>query len=168
LPKEAEDEPRSSGADRFNWDLFQRQFFGGGGWREALDGKEAGTMPWVDEYVKSMLAETIPKAAKRESGPSPNPSKQKGIAYNVFETHQTLIVRVRLTPETDVQLLRLQMAPNELNLYGLPYGGEKTLKLPVPAKIDGAKAICKQRILEVTLIKERNAEQRDIPIRIME
>lgn len=166
--RKADDENGNPGTDWFDWEQFQNHFFGGGGWKEAMNGKTAGTIPWVDRYVKGILADTVHGTTNRQFEQTPLSSKQSSIACNVFETHQAMIVRIRLSAETDAHEIRLLAAPNELKIYGLPGDEDKTIKLSAPVRIDGAKAICKQRILEVTLVKEREGPAQEIPIRFIE
>ncbi|MDF2719499.1 MAG: HSP20-like chaperone protein [Paenibacillus sp.] len=185
-----------TGEGLFDWDDFQNHFFGGGGWKEAWGGKPSGTIPWVDRYVKGILADAVPVAVSRtakqsgrtrqagqseqseqseeseESGHTgqtpPFPSKLTSIACNVFETHRALIVRIRLSADVALRDIRLFATPHELKVSGLPGAEEKTVKLSTAVRADGARAICKQRILEVTLPKEEVRPAIEVPIRHME
>lgn len=185
-----------TGEGLFDWDDFQNHFFGGGGWKEAWGGKSSGTIPWVDRYVKGILADAVPVAVSRSAKQSrrtwqtaqseqtdeageaglteeavqtpPFPSKYTSIACNVFETHRALIVRIRLSADVSLRDLRLFAAPHELKVMGLPGAEEKAVKLPTAVRGDGARAICKQRILEVTLPKEEERPAVEVPIRHME
>jgi HSP20 family molecular chaperone IbpA len=188
-----------TGEGLFDWDDFQNHFFGGGGWKEAWGGKPSGTIPWVDRYVKGILADAVPVAVSRSAKQSgrtrqtgqseqaeeskeaeepgqigqsgqtaPFSSKLTSIACNVFETHRALIVRIRLSADVSIRDIRLFAAPHELKVLGLPGAEEKTVKLPTVVRTDGARAICKQRIVEVTLPKEEERAAIEVPIRHME
>lgn len=188
-----------TGEGLFDWDDFQNHFFGGGGWKETWGGKPSGTIPWVDRYVKGILADAVPVAVSRsakqtahawqpgqskqtevseeaeEAGQlgqtghtAPFSSKLTSIACNVFETHRALIVRIRLSADVSLRDIRLFAAPHELKVLGLPGSEEKTVKLPTTVRAEGAKAICKQRIVEVTLPKEEERPAFEVPIRHME
>ncbi|MEF3304957.1 Hsp20/alpha crystallin family protein [Paenibacillus sp. GYB003] len=161
-----------NGADgpMFDWEQFQNGFFGGPGWKEALSGA-AGTIPWVDRYVKNILAETVPAAVAHQAGtagPPPSAGKLSSIACNVFETHRAIFVRIRLNADVDPRSVRLFAFPGELKVAGLPGEEDKTVKFPALVRVDGAKAIYKRRIVEVTLPKEEEAPAKEIPIRYME
>lgn len=150
----------------FEWDDFQNRFFQDGGWKEALNGMP-GTIPWVDRYVKDILAELTPKGAavhelvEQES----KTTRTKGIACSLFEMHRALLVRIRLTQDADPAAIRLYASPNELVVAGLPDGEEREVRLPVPVRTDGAKAICKNGIVEVSLQKEGSLPRKEIRIR---
>lgn len=161
---------RSASGTLFDWDDFQQGFFGGGAWKEAWNSGALGTIPWVDRYVKGVLADAVPAAAAAGSQAAPPAavSKQSSLACNVFETHRALIVRIRLSADDEPRDIRLLATPNELKVAGLAGGEEKTVKLPLPVRVDGAKAICKQRIVEVTLPREEAYPVKEIPLRYME
>lgn len=164
--RRSNDEDAPAGRAPFDWDDFQNRFFGEGGWKETMNGA-SGTIPWVDRYVKGILAEAVPDSDSTNFRPSPAASKQTAVACNVFETHRAVIVRFKLNGGTAPRDVRVFGTAHELKLVKLPEGEERTIKLPVPVRIDGAKAICKQRILEVTLPKETESPIKEIPVRYM-
>lgn len=161
-----------SGGGFFDWDEFQNNFFSGGGWKEAWNQNAKGTIPWVDRYIKGILADAVPGVVSRppeEPGQPPAfSSKYSAITCNLFETHRSLIVRVRLSMDAEPKNTRIFVSPNEVNVIGLPGGEERTVKLPTPVRVDGAKAVCKNRIVEITLPKEEEVIAKEIPIRHME
>ncbi|PYI55454.1 Hsp20/alpha crystallin family protein [Paenibacillus flagellatus] len=150
----------------FDWDDFQTRFFGDGGWKEAWNGG-AGTIPWVDQYVRQVLAKAVPDVNVNQARPMPpdNKSTSPAVACSVFETHRAIIARIRLSPDVDPRAVRLFAYSHELKVTGLPGEREKTIKLPVPVRVDGTKAVCRQRVVEVTMPKEEASPVKEIPIR---
>jgi HSP20 family molecular chaperone IbpA len=164
--RRSNEEEAPAGRAPFDWDDFQNRFFGEGGWKETWNGA-SGTIPWVDRYVKGILAEAVPDSAAANFKPSAAPSRQTAVACNVFETHRAVIVRVKLSGGPASRDVRVFGTAYELRLAGLPGGEARTIKLPVPVRLDGAKAICKEQILEVTLPKESESPVKEIPVRFM-
>lgn len=172
MSRSNEDQAIPGAGGLFDWDEFQNGFFGGGGWKEAWSANPHGTIPWVDRYVKGILADAVPGAVQKASGQAgPPPSfaaKHSAVACNVFETHRSIIVRIRLAAAVEPRRVHLRASPYELIVSGLPGEEDKPVKLPVAVRVDEAKAICKQRILEVTFPKEDDVPAKDIPVRFME
>ncbi|GAA3405905.1 hypothetical protein ACFFNY_26120 [Paenibacillus hodogayensis] len=165
----SDEEKTGPGGGPFDWDGFQNSFFGGNGWKEALHGNPGGPIPWVDRYVKGILADAVPGPSDNGRTAQPTAeSRQSSLACNVFETHRALIVRIRLSADMEPRQLRLAAMPHELRLAGLPGGEEKTVRLAVPVRVDGAKAVYKQNVIEVTLPREEAVVAKEIPIRFME
>ncbi|RKN86400.1 Hsp20/alpha crystallin family protein [Paenibacillus ginsengarvi] len=153
----------------FNWEQFQNSFFGGAGWKQVINENGTGSIPWLDRYVKSILVDTAPGASAVPSQPvQPFTSKTSSFTYNVFETHRSLIVRIRLSSETNPRTVRIVASTTEVKVTGLPDGEDKTVKLPMPVRIDGAKALCKKQIIEITLPKDELPPVKEIPLRFME
>lgn len=153
----------------FNWEQFQNSFFGGAGWKQAMNDYGTGSIPWLDRYVKSILGDTVPGAPVVTNQPAqPFAAKTSSFTYNVFETHRSLIVRIRLSSDTNPRMVRLVASPAEIRVTGLPEGEDKTVRLPMPVRIDGAKALCKKQIIEITLQKDEMPPVKEIPLRFME
>ncbi|TMV52173.1 hypothetical protein FE783_04305 [Paenibacillus mesophilus] len=160
---------QGAGEPLFDWDEFQNSFFGAGGWKEAWSGNPAGAIPWVDRYVKGILADAVPGAVQKASSQTgqspPSSSKLSSAASNVFETHHAVIVRIRLSADVVPHHIRLHASPNEIVVSGLPGDEDKLVKLPAVIRVEGAKAICKQGILEITLPKGGDNPVKEILIR---
>lgn len=142
----------------FRWEDFQNRFFGDGHWRDSL--RPDGAMPWVEEYVRGLIADVVPGAS--ETGPPPS-SRTSSFTGSVFETHQQVIARIRLPLGGETELPRVRASIHELQVETAD-GQRRTLKLPCFVRPDGARAVWKEDILEVRLPKEGNPRYRDIPV----
>jgi HSP20 family molecular chaperone IbpA len=159
-------EEAGMGGGPFDWEDFRNRFFGDGPWKQLLN---SGTIPWVDRYVKEIVSNAVPAALGGQSSRTAvPPSKVTALACNVFETHRALIVRIRLPSTADPYAVRLNVSAHELKVSGLPDGEEKSVKLAAPVRIEAARAICRHRVVEVTLPKETGAKNRDVPIRFLD
>lgn len=117
--------------------------------------------------MRDVLAEVVPDAFNRTAQEPVRPSRVTSTASTVFETHRMIIVRIRLTPAVDPTAIRLFAGTTELWVTGLPEGEEKAVNLPMPVRAEAAKAVCKNRILEISLPKEEETPPKEIPIRHM-
>ena len=150
----------------FDWEDFQNRFFQEKGWQETLK-QLPGPVPWVERYVRGLLNEIVP-AAEAKAEFAAKTSRASGVAWNFFETHRTLLVKIMLSGQIDPFNVRIFASPTELLITGLTGEEEKRIKLPVLIRLEGARAICQNRIIELSLPKERGLPRKELPIRHIE
>lgn len=88
--------------------------------------------------------------------------------HSLYETHKSIIVRIKLPPSLNPELLRVYAGATSLRIEGLPDDSEKKVRLPCEVKSIGIRSSYKDGILEVRMIKLRSSDQeRQINITIL-
>lgn len=86
----------------------------------------------------------------------------------VFETHKFVIARVELPERFHAQQIRVFAGSNRLTLDGLPEDSKTVVKLPSSVANKGSKAVLKDGILEVVMLKESgDRKQQEIDIQFL-
>lgn len=148
----------------FDWETFQKQFFNEGYWQEALR-NETGTATWLDQYVQQLIADTLPKVHSnfKENSKYKQTSTNSPIRnIQIFETHRSVIVRVKVSPQTDIERWRFFIGINELVIKGIATEEDKKIKLPVNVRYKGSKVVYKNKIFEVRMPKRKQVKLREI------
>ena len=143
----------------FDWTEFRNKFFGDDAWKQMFGN---GQLPWIEQYVRNIVSNVLPPAFSVPSQQTVHSS----VTVNVFETHEGLIVRVRIPEDADPRAVRLFVGTNELAVRG-PWG-EKRVKLPSVVRPEEAKAVYKSRVFELKLAPEHNDRFKEIPVRYMD
>lgn len=144
----------------FDWESFQNQFFNEGIWRNTLN-NTTGQIPWVEDYVKTLLSNHIPNSDQTPTSPlSP-------VSYNIFETHHFVLVKILVPSHIEPKTLSLHVSPIELLVHGLPRNEETAIRLPALVRQNGSKAVYKDRVLEVRLPKELRPHTQSVPIKFI-
>ncbi|MFD0694603.1 CS domain-containing protein [Paenibacillus sp. GCM10027628] len=103
-------------------------------------------MSWVEGYVQDMLKKAMP-------GLDANVSAQAGADVETFETHEHVIVKVKLDKEEDPKAMQVFVKSNQIKLTGFLSGKNRIIKLPSLVLPRTARVHCKQRVLEIRLRK---------------
>jgi len=106
-------------------------------------------MSWVEGYVQDMLKKAMPGTEASTSSRSGSTST----STETFETHEHVIVKVRLPKEEDPRAMRVFVKSNQLKITGYLSGKKKTVKLPALVLSRSARVTYKQRTLEIRMRK---------------
>jgi len=100
---------------------------------------------WIGDYVRRLLNQTpllkdLPAEGGQES--------------HLFETHKSVIYRINVPKDVDPNLIRVWVNPVHLRLEGISGRQQKqTIALPAPVVPKASKAVYKNNILEVRMLK---------------
>jgi HSP20 family molecular chaperone IbpA len=112
-------------------------------------------MSWIEEQVQHVLHQTMPAVNQAIN-------KQAQLDYNLFETHDYMIVRIN-APQLDMDIVNVYLNLNQLILEGLPKG-KQTIILPAIGRWKGCKAVYKNNVLEIRVAKLKHRNLKSIPI----
>lgn len=115
--------------------------------------------PWIDEYIQDILSQILPFNPKSSA-------RRTRIKPDIFETHHSVIVRLRIPEGVNVKRLRLFLSTNQVCISGL-HEREEVISLPALCRYSGCKAQLKDDILEIRIAKELNEPYREIDIQYL-
>lgn len=102
-------------------------------------------MTWVEGYVQDTLKKAMPgmnaSISSRETG------------AEIFETHEHVIIKVKIPKGEDPRALQVFVKSNQLKLTGFLSGSGKIVKLPALVLPRTARASYKQRQLQIRVRK---------------
>jgi HSP20 family molecular chaperone IbpA len=108
-------------------------------------------MSWVENYVQDMLKKAMPHM---DAGVS----TQRGKPVEIFETHEHVIVQVKLPNEDDPKALQVFIKSNQVKLTGFIKDNPLLIKLPALVLPRTARARYKPRILQIQIRKRGQKE----------
>lgn len=131
------------------WENFEKLF------GQKLPFKEKGqsmldNMSWVENYVQDALKNAMPKGVGLSSAGD--------IPIEVFETHEHVIVQVKLPKEEDPRAIQVFIKSNQVKLTGFLKENSKIIKLPALVAPRTARARFKPRTLQIQIRKRGNKE----------
>jgi HSP20 family molecular chaperone IbpA len=111
---------------------------------------------WIEKIVQSAFTQSMPSQDKEL------------YTHKIFETHKSVVVRIRLPRSIDPGLLRVYVGSTSLRVEGLPNHSDKKIQLPCEVNKVGIRASFKDEILEIRMAKKRSSEpERQISISIL-
>jgi hypothetical protein len=136
----------------WKWENFEKLF------GQKIPLKENGqsildNMEWVENYIQKILKKAIPKLEAGLISGSLDSSQ-----FDVFETHDHVIVQVKLDKEEDPRALQVFVKSNQVKLTGFLSGGNKIIKLPALVAPRTARARYKPRTLQIQIRKRGSKE----------
>lgn len=153
---------KNNGKNTFDWEGFQNQFFGEGHWQEGIH-NPAGYMPWVDQYVRDLIAKTVPNP--QSASTLATTPQVKSFTATVYETHHFVLARIKLLSPADPHCIRFLLSHRELILEGLPNEEQYRINLPCNVRLNGSKVIYKDHVFEVRMPKEEGTLYHEIPVK---
>jgi HSP20 family molecular chaperone IbpA len=137
-----------SGWNPLDWDAFE-QWLG----RLPIDLKK-GSFGKIDEYVDGIVKNAI-------SQPEKWPAKPKGgkLPVELFQTHNYVIVRFTIPKGINPRWLHVFAAVQRLRLEGLPGDAKQYVTLPAPVSPESSRALYKEGVLQVKLLKRKVNER---------
>lgn len=141
----------NSGRKAFDWTEF-------GKW---MDGQMSalpknGGFHWISDYVDRMMKEAVSLQEQKGFRPK-RPSKP--LREETFETHHYVIVRLHVPVFVNERRLRVHASAQRLKIAGLPGDEEQVVALPFPVSPSSARAMYKDGILQVKLLKRKITER---------
>lgn len=116
----------------------------------------SGGFAWISDYVDRMMKEAM--AAQEQEGFRPK-KQSKPLREETFETHHYVIVRLHVPPYVNERKLQVHASAHRLKITGLPGGAEQTVVFPLAVSPDTARALYKDGILQVKLLKRKTSER---------
>lgn len=131
---------------------------------------------WIGSYVEEVLKQSFGGAAHPEesgerdstvsSADAPVRASELDYEYEVFETHSSVIARVNIPGGVHIRNVRLYASDDQLKLEQDPARQQLYIRLPHAVDHGAAKAVFKDRVLEIRLPKVDEAELfREVRIR---
>jgi HSP20 family molecular chaperone IbpA len=152
----------------FDWDGFQKQFFHEDAWKDSLRNGGTGQLPWLEEYIKDLVANVVPDAMVGANKTMNMTQPTSSLNFNVFETHTYVIARAKLSKGTDLGGIRILAGSNELLVKGLPEGDDKVIALPGRVRPNESKAVYKNGVLEIRMPRDEEQEAFiELPVKFM-
>lgn len=140
-------------ADQFNpWDFFHQEF----GDSNASSDRDYSDMSWVKEYVDNVMKQAF-------SGQFAGESNRNSVKSDVFETHHSIIIRIKVPDDIVAENVRVLFHTNELKVEGIA-SQPQMIKLPANGLYKGSKAMYKNSVLEVRIPKRNRETFQEIPI----
>lgn len=97
---------------------------------------------WVEGYVRDIL-----------KGSAVKPGKTQAPEHELIETHNDIIVKLRVPDKTSPRSLRVQVSGHALKIFGLPGGKTRTISLPKNVLGESSKAIFQKGVLKIRMPK---------------
>lgn len=129
----------------FQNDLFQQVPFVGKSWNPA----------GIEKFVKNTIRNYLPKSLFDMGGAS-RPFASAPVDYEVFETHRSIFVRVRVPADVSPRSLRFYANSRKLRIEN----GEHTEEIMLPSEVNPDRTIARfdQNVLEIRLPKVARSE----------
>ncbi|TXK74832.1 Hsp20/alpha crystallin family protein [Paenibacillus sp. N3.4] len=109
-------------------------------------------MTWVEGYVQDMLKKAMPGTDANIS------SSERSVGVEIFETHEHVIVKVKIAKDEDPKELQVFVKSHQIKLTGFLSGKNRVVKLPALVLPRSAVASYKQRLLEIKVRKRGSKE----------
>ncbi|WP_261303812.1 Hsp20/alpha crystallin family protein [Paenibacillus andongensis] len=103
-------------------------------------------MTWAEGYVQDMLKKAMP-------GLDASISSQGYAGSEIFETHEHVIIKVKIAKDENPRALQVFVKSNQIKLTGFVSGKNRILKLPTLVQPRTARVSYKQRLLEIKVRK---------------
>jgi HSP20 family molecular chaperone IbpA len=135
----------------WKWENFEKMF------QQKLPLKERGqsmldNMKWVEDYIQNILKKAMPKVDAMSS------NVVEASQIEVFETHEHVIVQVKLHKDEDPRALQVFVKSNQVKITGWLKEGSKIIKLPTLVSPQTANARYKSRTLQIQIRKRGSKE----------
>lgn len=113
---------------------------------------------WVSSYVQDVMNKMMSSSTTQQSG--------KDLPYEEFETHKSIILKLKIPKKIHPRSLRVQVGRGNVRIQGLPDGHIQCISLSKPVDHHFCRASYKKQVLIVRMRKEAENEIfRDIRIR---
>ncbi|OCT15958.1 hypothetical protein A8709_10075 [Paenibacillus pectinilyticus] len=103
-------------------------------------------MTWAEGYVQDMLKKAMP-------GFDANISTSGSIGTEIFETHEHVIIKVKIAKDEDPRALQVFVKSSQIKLTGFVNGKPRIIKLTTLVLPRTANVRYKQRLLEIKVRK---------------
>lgn len=128
----------------------------------------------VENYVSQVMSQVFggdlsssfpfPKQQENQEEESAAPKKRKKASHEIFETTEHVFVKLDVEPETAKQM-KIEHSSHRLYLQNFPEEGKSDyINLPSLVKRKGSKAVYREKVLELTLLKNEDPTLTEIGI----
>jgi len=162
----------------FDWDQMEKfigeqvPFLPKGFLKNRMNGNGA----WIGDYVQDIMKKSFAQTgavgeefeARVSSGSEEAEHGHEGLSYKhkVFQTHNHVIVRVHIPQEVHYKNVKAYASGHMLKIEQDPSRKKMYIKLPAAVDSGRARAIYKERVLEIRIPKLDEAEMyQEIPVR---
>ena len=115
---------------------------------------------WMGKYMNDVIG-NISKNINQQM--TQNNQGDKISNYEIFETHDYTIVKLMIPNNIHPKNIRVFLSFNKLKVQGL-YDDLAVIQLPVNGQYKGSKAIYKDEVLEIRVLKDRFENYRELNI----
>lgn len=152
------DDIRKDFMSNFDWKSFE-QFFGG---KFPLAQSELNkNTAWVDQVVKDVMTKAFPQVD----------ASKLGALYQteVFETHNNVIVKIRIPDREQARSISVFAAMNHVKLDGGDSGKKQTIRLSSPVVPESCKAVYKGGVMQLHMKKwKRKKPPHEVYVRFLD
>lgn len=137
----------------FNWENFEN-FFGANPVNASFGGLDISKL---QDYIQKQLSRTFEdtKYVKAKED------------YELFETHDRIITRLRMPEEVDMGWLKVYSDTHRVKVVGQNLVDQALISLPNKVRISGSKALFKDNVLEIHMLKEAYEDFQEIPVKFI-
>jgi HSP20 family molecular chaperone IbpA len=124
-------------------------------WEQFFGGRMPGdpdAFNWVSHYVNDVMKESFQQPGSKK------PAKMR-LQTELFQTHNHVIVRLRIPATMEPKQLRVQAGIQRIRIEGLPHDGKQEIPLPSLVLPNTCRATYKDSILQIKLQKRRWKER---------
>lgn len=137
-------------SNTFDWNNFNKlfqQFFPQGNMNELGTGLD---LSWVNKHIEETLNQSLPSNAAQD--------KPASYSSEIVDIHNYVIVKIKV-PESQARTLAVAASSTQLKLLGGASNPQQTIQLPAFVRADSSKAIYKNGVLEIRLLKREKTER---------
>ncbi len=137
-----------------NWQQFLGMFGDSTGMSMTPSDANWSDPNWIEQYVQDMVRRSF-----RGFGMNTSSSSSAGaMPGNTFETHQQVVVKFHVPPNTNLRKVRLYLYTHKLVLEG-PGSMNHTVRLPSPVDPMSGKAVYKDGVLQIQMRKRADTDE---------
>ncbi|MEF3307626.1 Hsp20/alpha crystallin family protein [Paenibacillus sp. GYB004] len=137
------DDPKKNFLQNFDWKSFE-QFFGAR--LPQIPADRLKDTNWIESYVQDAIKQAFPQNSELNLS-------SKRYSAEVFETHNSVIVKISIPDQTQAKNARVKVGANVVKLEGLPGKGSQLIKLGSAVIESSCKAVYKDGVLQLHLRK---------------
>lgn len=110
---------------------------------------------WIGDYVQDVLKHSFSDSAQNMNWESKSFSR---IEYDLFETHNSVIVRLRIPENIHPKHIKLFVGSNRLKVENLSTKQKQMITLPNTIDAEGSRAVFKDNVMEVRMPKANDSD----------
>lgn len=160
-----------------DWEQFQRWFEDSGTFASLPHAfLKHNNIDWLQDLVGQVVKQTVKEEApeivinSKEDADGEQAVKREerrvvsNLTTQIFETHGYIVVRIRIPKQAPLASIQVWMNAHHIRLEGMPGGAKQMIHLPKMVEADGARAVFRERTLEIRAPKAAQDDFRQIAI----
>lgn len=124
-------------------------------------------LSWIEGYIQDMMSKAIPNYKENAGNTAGINSRNTSFNYNIFETHDYMITRVKVPEDVYHKNVRVWFDINQLTLTGLSNNRSETIRLPFKGRYTGSQGYYKDDYLEVRIPKDNRKNLKEIDVKYL-